>query len=252
YHLDRQTRSDGGASLPWVNRLAATKHALCSACPSMQALPRLARRDNGDGRSRCHREQVLVPAHPEVSASRHRRSEHPGIGLFPDADRKNGGGTGHHHVVLKDSEGQRDFRRRGPEPVPQDTFGFGKIHGTGQQLMLRQHEAKQVRAETACDEGGDQDIGVEKNLHDTAVNTSSSVRMPWASPRGRSARWAKLRPLHVHPCVTVALSAPHQETATSASRIQLSRIQRRASDWSSAAGVSPPPVSRKRAIVGRK
>jgi len=56
----------------------------------------------------------------------------------------------------------------------------------------------------------------------------------------------------VQPCAAVALSAPHQETATIATRIQLSKIHRRASDCRRVAGAFPPPASRKRPIVGRK
>ena len=56
----------------------------------------------------------------------------------------------------------------------------------------------------------------------------------------------------IQPCATVALRAPHQETATIATRIQLSTIHRRASDCRRSAGVFPPPASRKRPIVGRK
>jgi pimeloyl-ACP methyl ester carboxylesterase len=55
-----------------------------------------------------------------------------------------------------------------------------------------------------------------------------------------------------HRRVASAVRAPHQEIATSAMRIQLSRVHRRASDWRRPAGVFPPPSSRRRWIVGRK
>jgi hypothetical protein len=44
-----------------------------------------------------------------------------------------------------------------------------------------------------------------------------------------------------HIRVASAVRAPHHETATSATRIQLSRTHRRASDRRSSAGVFPPP-----------
>src|SRR5262245_55935145 len=55
-----------------------------------------------------------------------------------------------------------------------------------------------------------------------------------------------------HPCVASAVRAPHQEIPTSATRIQLSRVHCRASDWRRPAGVFPPPASRTRWMVGRK
>jgi hypothetical protein len=59
-------------------------------------------------------------------------------------------------------------------------------------------------------------------------------------------------PLVFHARAESAMRAPHQEMATSAMRIQLSRTHRWVSDWRRPAGVFPPPCSRKRWTFGRK
>src|SRR5262245_35172516 len=62
-----------------------------------------------------------------------------------------------------------------------------------------------------------------------------------ASDSQRCRLHAVVTQLGLHTRVASAVRAPHQEIATSATRIQLSRTHRRASDWRRPAGMFPPP-----------
>lgn len=53
--------------------------------------------------------------------------------------------------------------------------------------------AEQVRTEAASGEGTDQDTRFEDDFHETILKTSSSVKIPGASARGRRARRASLK-----------------------------------------------------------
>ena len=54
--------------------------------------------------------------------------------------------------------------------------------------MLGENELQDVEAEPASREGGDEDVGVEEDPHETSSKTSSSVTQPWASANGATRR----------------------------------------------------------------
>src|SRR5690606_14988340 len=66
----------------------------------------------------------------------------------------------------------------------QNAAELGNDHFTEDKFVLGQHGTQNVSAQPACSECGDQDVRVEADSHDTASNTSSSVRYPRASANG--------------------------------------------------------------------
>src|SRR3982751_6042985 len=52
-------------------------------------------------------------------------------------------------------------------------------------LVFVQADGHKLLAEATRGEGGQENIGVQDDLHETALKTSSSVRKPCASARGR-------------------------------------------------------------------
>jgi hypothetical protein len=55
---------------------------------------------------------------------------------------------------------------------------------TNNQFMLRKGQPNNIGTETSRGKSADKDIGIEKDPHDTVLNTSSSVRKPRASAKG--------------------------------------------------------------------
>ena len=55
-----------------------------------------------------------------------------------------------------------------------------------QQLMLIDTHLHKRVTQTLGSESGDQNVRVQDNLHEMLRNTSSSVRIPWASAKGRT------------------------------------------------------------------
>lgn len=73
-------------------------------------------------------------------------------------------------------DGEVTFRLRAPNDVP------------GPKPMLRENGADKMGADSTSRIGTDQDIRVEEDPHAPMRQTSSSVRMPRASAKGRRAR----------------------------------------------------------------
>ena len=69
-------------------------------------------------------------------------------------------------------------------------------HGcTDNQLVLSQHDVEDVCAQSSGRKRTHEYVGIESDLHETSLNTSSSVRYPRASAKGitrrrRSSNWA--------------------------------------------------------------
>src|SRR5579862_4487581 len=60
----------------------------------------------------------------------------------------------------------------------EDFFKFLKDIFRKEQLMVFRAMPDQLGTGAVADQGGDKDVRVKNNLHDTRLNTSSSVKMP--------------------------------------------------------------------------
>src|ERR1051325_4928247 len=64
--------------------------------------------------------------------------------------------------------------------VDQDTAKLVEQRPRGNDDVMTNAVLEEIAAHAACDEGGDQDVGVEQQFHETWLNTSSSVKIPCA------------------------------------------------------------------------
>ena len=61
-------------------------------------------------------------------------------------------------------------------PGPQHPAELLQVELAGNQIVLDMDEAKEVGTQAASRKGADKDVRVEKDPHETVLNTSSSVR----------------------------------------------------------------------------
>ena len=79
-------------------------------------------------------------------------------------------------LISKLSFQRADINGWHPEPITQHAPELCQVDLAGQQLVLGDDQSHQVCAEPPRGEGAHENVRVEKNLHDTSRNTSSSVR----------------------------------------------------------------------------
>ncbi len=66
----------------------------------------------------------------------------------------------------------------------ENSFEFVQDNVCCDELVFCEDESNEIGTEPARGKTADQDIGIEKDFHDTALKTSSSVRKPRASAKG--------------------------------------------------------------------
>lgn len=134
---------------------------------------------------RCQLQEVLVAGDECLDRGMPGLAEHGNVVRIAHLDwRRSASGT--HDAGLPSDEtndrldpplGQADLAGQDPLELTKDRLGDAP-------LVLGQDGADDVRAQSSSGEGGHEDVGVEEDLHDTALNTSSSVRSPFASAKG--------------------------------------------------------------------
>jgi hypothetical protein len=66
----------------------------------------------------------------------------------------------------------------------ENSFEFVQNNVCSDELVLCENESNDIGTEPARRKPADENIGIEKDLHDTALKMSSSVRKPRASAKG--------------------------------------------------------------------
>ena len=66
----------------------------------------------------------------------------------------------------------------------ENSFEFPQDNVCRDELVLCEDESNSIGTEPARRKPADENIGIEKDLHDTALKMSSSVRKPRASAKG--------------------------------------------------------------------
>src|ERR1700745_3385068 len=156
---------------------------MSSSISASRPPPEFARLDNGDTLKLAECEEVLVYSNQDGRAGSNCGTENWNIaGVTANSGRE--------------VSGQDRGRHPHQEAAQLTNFAFGEVELIAKfatdflcnevgnhQLVMRQHVLEEFGTDTGpADRGGDQDRGIENNLHDLSRtrNTSSSVWTPWA------------------------------------------------------------------------
>ena len=141
-----------------------------------QQLPKGARRQNSNRCVGSDDEQILIACHEDVRLTRDRRCYNPPIARIADTQLARRCWLGDDRKRSEDCLDRIDTIGRYLELRRQHTPKLSQDHFADDQFMLGQDSPKHVGAQTARGERRYENISVEADPHETALNTSSSVR----------------------------------------------------------------------------
>ncbi len=154
-----------------------TTAGVTSAFPSRsKELPERAGVENPNRRLSLNGEEVAIAGDQHVGIPGDRCGEHPPVGGIPNRGRSRLGRLWDARKWREDGLDGVDTIGRELQLARQHASQLLENNVADDQVMLSEDRAKNVRAESASGECRNEDVGVEADPHDTARNTSSSVR----------------------------------------------------------------------------
>lgn len=141
-----------------------------------QKLPERPRCQNPNRRVAGNREQILIAGDQDFRLTGNRGSQNPAIAGIVDKDVARGGRLGQDRKRVEDRFDRCDPIGGHFELGGQDPTEFGDNNLADHQLMLGEDGAEHIGAKAARGQRGDEYVGIEADPHETARNTSSSVR----------------------------------------------------------------------------
>ena len=132
-------------------------------------------RDDIDGQSICLHEHPVITGNENVGLGFYRSVEDERVVRFQDASFESSRGFLCHFHVIQQHERSIQSRLRCPKLVAKDSFELIDDQLRDHDIVFFQGRPEEVSAEPPADDGADQDICVEKDLHESFLKTSSSV-----------------------------------------------------------------------------
>jgi len=141
-----------------------------------EKLPESSRVEGANRERSAHIEQIAIARHEDVSVASHGGGDNPLIGSIAND-------VGRWLIRFRNRWKRREHRVDGVHAIgrhlqlaPQHAMELREDDIANHEIMFGKHRTKDIGAQAPRGKGGHQNVRVEANSHDTARNTSSSVR----------------------------------------------------------------------------